>query len=176
MSDFIAVNKLDNALKTLDIEEFDEVYFGIRDGKYMFYQEDIFQLCSIFTHNFPYMEPHQERKIVKMTFITIDKYDIQPALEKLIKGLRNIFEKSLIAIKGETVNVSSEEILEEYVSMFVNSYEKSDIIAFGELMNQEKCQNFKLKIIEILDMSMEYAEDNYLKKGKILMDIIKQNQ
>lgn len=176
MSDFIAVNKLYNALKTLDIEEFDEVYFGIRDGKYMFYQEDIFQLCSIFTHNFPYMEPHQERKIVKMTFITIDKYDIQPALEKLIKGLRNIFEKSLIAIKGETVNFSSEEILEEYVSMFVNSYEKSDIIAFGELMNQEKCQNFKIKIIEILEMSMEYAEDNYLEKGKILMDIIKQNQ
>jgi hypothetical protein len=74
------------------------------------------------------------------------------------------------------VNFSSEEILEEYVSMFVNSYEKSDIIAFGELMNQEKCQNFKIKIIEILEMSMEYAEDNYLEKGKILMDIIKQNQ
>lgn len=143
---------------------------------YMFYQEDIFQLCSIFTNNFPYMELHQERKIIKMTFITIDKYDIQPALEKLIKGLRNIFEKSLIAIKGETLNFSSEEILEEYVSMFVNSYEKSDIIAFGELMNQEECQNFKLKIIEVLEMSMEYAEDNYLEKGKILMDIIKQNQ
>ena len=176
MSDFIAIKKLYDALKTLDIEEFDEVYFGIRDGKYMFYQEDILQLCSIFTHNFPYMEPHQERKIVKMTFITIDKYDIQPALEKLIKGLKNIFDKSLTDIKGETVNFSCEEILEEYVSMFVNSYEKSDIIVFGELMNRENRQNFKLKIIEILEISMEHAEDNYLVKGNILLDIIKQNQ
>ena len=88
----------------------------------------------------------------------------------------NIFEKSLIAIKGETVNFSCEEILEEYVSMFVNSYEKSDIIVFGELMNQENSENFKLKIIEILETSMEYAEENYQEKGKILMDIIKKNQ
>lgn len=176
MNNSIAIKKLYNALNTLDIEEFDEVYFGIRDGKYMFYQEDIVQLCRIFTHDFPHIEPHQERKIVKMTFTTIDKYDIQPALKEFITGLKNIFDKSLTDINGKTVNYSYEEILEEYVSMFVNSYEKSDIIACGELMNRENCQRFKLKIIEILEISMEYAEDNYLVKGNILLDIIKQNQ
>jgi hypothetical protein len=173
MCDFISIKKLYDALNTVDIEEFDEVYFGIRDGKYMFYQEDIAQLCSIITCNFPYIEPHQERKIVKMTFITIDRYHLQPALKELIKGLKNIFEKSLTDLNGETKNFSYEEIVEEYVSMFVNSYDKPDIIVFGELINRENCQNFKLKIIKILEMSMEYAEDNYLIKGKILLDIIK---
>lgn len=174
MSDLISIKKLYDALNTLNIEEFDEVYFGVRDGTYMFYQEDIIQLCNLFTHNFRYMEPHQERKIVKMTFITMEKYDIQHARKELVKGLRNIFDKSLTETNGETVNFSYEEILEEYVSMFVNSYEKSDMILFGELLNQENCQHFKLKIIKILEMSMEYAEDNYQTKGNILLDMIKQ--
>lgn len=174
MKDNITIQKLYESLKNLDIEEFDEIYFGIRDAEYKFNQEDIVQLCNVFTHNYKYMEPHQMIKIVKMTFYTIDRYDIQLALKEFIKGLIDIYNTSLVNEKKDKLDFSYEDIIEEYISMFVNSYNESNILTFGQLMNKEECQNFKLKIIEILEMSMEFAEEDYLAKGNMLLKIIQQ--
>lgn len=56
--------------------------------------------------------------------------------------------------------------------MFINSYEEVEVAIAGKLIGDDNYQEFKTKVIEITEESMEYAEDEYLAKGNVFLDNI----
>lgn len=172
MNDYI--KKLYEALEYFNIEQFDEIYDEIKSGNIKTHVEDIVPMCKIFICDFKNMEPHQIRKVVKMTFFIIDKGSLTEGLQELVKGLEEIYKKSILSEQEDSLDFSYEDFIDEYVSMFVNSYNELDMELFGRLISNVDSQNFKLKLVEILRKSMEeYGTEDYVKNGNVLIENIK---
>lgn len=164
--------KLYEALEEVDFEKFDEVYDGVKDDNIRLEQKDIVLLCSIFIHKWEYMEPHQIRKIVKMTFMTMDKYELESGLEELVKGLELIYKKSLLDNEKNN-GFTYEDFMIEFLRMFINSYKEEDMILLGRVLSNSKSSDFKMKVIEISKKDMEeHNNRDYKIKGNILVNNI----
>lgn len=173
MKEHIKVQKLYEALECLDFDGFDNVYDSIYEGKCRFNIDEISLLCKLFTYNFEEIEPHQVRKIVKMTFLTIDEYNTVQGLEELIKGLKIIYNKGLIEDAKNIIGFSYDQFIYEYVSMFISSYSLLEINLFIELMYNDDSKEFKSKIMELIERSMEFGGDEYRVKGKVFLEAMK---
>jgi len=173
MNEYIAVPQLYDTLENLDYDGFGDIYESISEGKYIFKMEDISLLCKLFTYNFEDIHPHQIRQIVKMTFLTVNEYDIYSALIELIKGLKMIYDKSVVEEANNKLRFTYDDFIYEYISMFINNYKSPEIELFGKLISNDKSKEFKTKITELIDKSMEFGENDYRAKGEFLSKIIK---
>ncbi len=165
--------KLYEALEEADFEKFDEVYDGVKEGRILLEPKDIVLLCSIFTHKWEYMEPHQIRKIVKMTFMTMYKYELECGLEELVNGLELIYRKSLVDNERNN-GFTYEDFIIEFLGMFVNSFKEEDMILLSRILSENKSSDFKMKVTGILKKDIKECDDkDYKIKGNILVSNIK---
>lgn len=175
------INELYKSLEELDFEKFDEIYEGIREGEIIFDIQNIVSLCKIFTCKFKDMEPDQEIKTYSMTFLTIDRYGLENGLKLLIEGLDEIYKKSLVDTQVNKLDFDYDDYIDEYIGMFVNSYEEGDMILFGQLISAYPSEKLKMKLLELLkkdlkeygEQEQRYINKEYLKKGEILLENIK---
>lgn len=138
-----------------DLENFDKIFYEITENDYTFRLEDIILLCELQIQNFPYMEPHQESKIMDMVFSVINEYGTNEAFPRFIQGLEKI-----IGVKEFLVGM--------YLRMLLNSYSEEDILKFTNCLN--KCSNdFKNKIKKIINESIKMDSKRYELKGNIII-------
>lgn len=141
-----------------DLENFDKVYNGVMESNYTFCLEDIVLLCELQIQNFPYMEPHQESKIMEIVFVVINECGISAGFQELIKGLEKI-----IKVKEFLVGM--------YLRMMINSYSEENIITFSRLLSNSS-NDFKDKIKEIVVKSITLDSKRYEVKGNIILENI----
>ena len=60
--------------------------------------------------------------------------------------------------------------MQEFVGMFVCAYEEEYMVLFGNLLSKDDCPEFKEKLVEILQEDMEYQEDDFKRKGNVLIN------
>lgn len=175
------ISELYKSLEEVDFEKFDVIFESVSKGDVIFSLEDIVSLCKIFTYKFEDMEPHQEIKITKMTFMTIDRYGLNNGLKMLINGLDEIYKIGVVDTQIDELDYNYEDYMDEFIGMFVNSYKKEDMILFGQLISAYPSEKLKLKLLELLkkdlkeygEQEQRYINKEYLKKGEILLENIK---
>ncbi|WAJ25049.1 MULTISPECIES: hypothetical protein [Clostridia] len=139
-----------------DLEKFDMIYYGVTDEEYTFRLEDIVSLCELQIQNYPYMEPHQESKIMEIVYYVINEYGVSAGFPELIKG----FEK-IIEIKGFLIGM--------YLRMMFNSYSEKDILQFANLLIS--CpRTFKNEIKKLILESIDIDSERYEIKGNIILE------
>lgn len=172
MRDYI--KRMYESLQNNDSYQFDEIYFGIVNGNIETGVSDIVPICVMSIHDFANkIEPHQQRKIAKITFHICNQNDLEKGLMELIKGIKRIYNESLIDQEKKLKSFFSyEEIMEEFLGMFVCEYDEENMILLANLLNKDDCREFKDKLIEILEEDMEYQEEDFRRKGSVLIDYI----
>lgn len=163
------IKELYKSLKNTDFENFDKIYFSVRDGRCKFNVEEIVPLCELLTYDYDYIEPHQSLKIVNMTFLTIKRYEPKMSFIELVKGLKIIYNRS-----SDKKQEEMEEYIERYISSFLSEYKDEDISILGNIIKKDESKAFKEHIVAIVEESMEYyAEDDYVAKCTMLIECIK---
>ncbi len=186
MKDYIT--KLYEALENYDCEQIGRIYFGVRDGKISVGEEDIVPMCRMFTYELQDTEPTNDQLIMKITFHIIDNCGMEKGLQELVKGLMEIYDKSITSYGNKTISGNTYEglmdYIREYVNMFIASYKDTDMILFGKLIRINASLGFKSRLIEMIEKDLGDYEDEYLRtakqiteeivrKGKILAENIK---
>ena len=84
------------SLQNNNYRQFDDIYFGVKDGSIATDVRNIASICELSVANFDNsIEPHQLRKMVKMTCYICDRHDLEEGIVELIKGIKKIYNKSL---------------------------------------------------------------------------------
>lgn len=187
MRDYIT--KLYEALENYDCEQVGKIYFGVRDDNISVGEEDIVPLCKMFTYEFQETEPVNDQLIVKITFHIIDRCGMETGLQELVKGLMEIYDRSIANYGNKKLPGNTYEglmdYIKEYVNTFIASYSDEDMVLLGELIKTNTSLSFKDRLLEIVEKDLGDYEDEYLRKvrritedivrrGKLLIENIKQ--
>lgn len=98
-----------------NFEDFDEIYDNVMmNNIYEVEEDNIVELCNIFSTPFEEIHPHQYIKIYRMIFFVINKIGIEKGFSKLLCGLEKMDEK----------------YIKDIVNMLVNSYDDNQIEQF----------------------------------------------
>lgn len=141
-----------------DLENFDNIFNNVMEGNYIFQLKDIILLCELQIQNYPYMEPHQESKIMDMVFAIVDEYGVNAAFPELLKGLEEI-----IKVKRYLVGM--------YLRMMLNSYSEEAILQFTHMLNN-RSGDFKNNIKQLVIESINLDSNRYEIKGNIILESI----
>lgn len=179
MRDYIT--KLYEALENFDCEQIGKIYFGVRDDNISVGEEDIVPLCKMFTYEFQDTEPVNDQLIVKMTFHIIDRCGKEKGLQELVKGLVEIYDKSIANYGNKKLPGNTYEGLMDYIKGYVNtliaSYNDTDMIMFGSLIKTNTPISFRDRLIEIVEKDLADYEDEYLRKvRRITADIVRKGK
>ena len=179
MRDYIT--KLYEALENYDCEQVGKIYFGVRDGNISVGEEDIVPLCKMFTYEFQDTEPVNDQLIVKITFQIIDRCGIETGLQELVKGLMEIYDKSIANYGNKKLPGNTNEGLMDYIKGYVNtfiaSYGDEDMVLLGKLIKTNTPLTFKDRLLEIVEEDLGDYEDEYLRKvRRITVDIVRRGK
>lgn len=179
MRDYIT--KLYEALENFDCEQVGEIYFEMRDGNLLVGEEDIVPMCKMFTYEFHDTEPVNEQLIVKMTFYIIDRCGMEIGLQELVKGLMEIYDKSIADYGNKKLPGNTYEglmdYIKEYVNTFIASYSDEDMILLGKLIKTNTPLSFKDRLLEMVEKDLGYYEDEYQRKvRRITLDIARKGK
>lgn len=176
MRDYIT--KLYEALENYDSQQVGKIYFAMRDGNIAVGAEDIVPLCKMFTYEFQDTEPVDEQLIVKMTYYVIDKCGLEIGLQELVKGLMEIYDKSIANYGNKIVFGNKYEGLMDYIKGYVNtfiaSYSDEDMILLGRLIRTNTSLSFKDRLVEIVAKDLgEYDDEELRKARRMTADIVR---
>lgn len=168
LNDYIM--RLYKALKNEDIEEFGDITLDVDDSKIIQTEEDIIHLCRLFTYDFNYMEPHVKLDITRMIFSAMDKGSRENGLKDLVRGLFEIFNKSLEDDRRDRYDSYFKHILRRFISY----YNESDMILFGKFVSNIASQEFKTKLLDTIRESLiRMLEEKYVRNAMVLEENIK---
>lgn len=143
------------ALENYDCEQIGKIYFGVRDDNILVGVEDIVPLCKMFTYEFEDTEPVNDQLIVKMTFHIIDRCGMEKGLQELVKGLMEIYDKSIANYGNKKLPGNTYEgfmdYIKDYVNSFIASYNETDMVMFGKLIKTNTSSAFTDRLIEIVE-------------------------
>jgi len=176
MRDYIT--ELYEALENYDCEQIGRIFFGVRDGNISVGEEDIVPICRMFTYEFQDTEPANDQLIMKITFHIIDSCGMEKGLREFVKGLMEIYNKSIADYGNKKIPGNTYEglwdYIREYVNMFMASYEDTEMILFGRLIRINASIGFKGRLIEMIEKDLGDYEDEYLRKSRqITEDIVR---
>ena len=179
MRDYL--NKLYEALENYDCEQVGKIYFGVRDGNISVGVEDIVPLCKMFTYEFQDTDPVNVQLIVKITFQIIDRCGMEIGLQELVKGLMEIYDKSIANYGNKKLPGNTYEglmdYIKEYVNTFIASYSDEDMVLLGKLIKTNTPLSFKDRLLEIVEEDLGDYEDEYLRKvRRITVDILRRGK
>lgn len=164
------IQQLHDTLEEYELEDFAEVVFQVRDGKISQRQEDIIPLCELFTCDIEEMEPHAVLSITRMIFWAVNIGDIEKGLKDLLDGLSKIYEKSLL---DDDLDIEYDDYFYEILCMFIANYKPKDMKLFGKMIYEVKNQDFKLKITEIIERTLEYNDrEGFIENEKLFLKSI----
>lgn len=113
------------------------------------------------------MEPHAVLSITRMIFWTINTGNIEKGLKNLLDGLLNVYEKSIL---DDDLDIEYDDYFYEILCMFIANYESKDMQLFGKMIFEVKNQDFKLKITEIIERTLEYNDrEGFIENEKLFL-------
>ena len=148
-------NCIENLLQEDGFEEFDDFYDKVENKKIIFNLEDIKKICLIFKEKNNTMEPHNYIDLQRMTFFTIDNYEIGKGFKELVSGLIEIVDYNLTETLG-------------YLNMLMNSYEKEHIKVFADILGEYDRLD-RVKICKLVEDLIDRRPDLFKEKGDIIL-------
>ena len=102
-------------------------------------------------------------------------------LQELVKGLMEIYDKSIADYGNKKLPGNTYEglmdYIKEYVNTFIASYSDEDMILLGKLIKTNTPLSFKDRLLEMVEKDLGYYEDEYQRKvRRITLDIVRKGK